>query len=167
MDLVEFLNKNQIRWCPLATLDKKVGVLPSRLYTECINDLDWRTMRLLNLFNLLTDEQLTELQQEPSEHIVIDTTRIHHIDIDDPKSTVSIETPYFLSCTKKLPHFFTTFDNKGTFFGKLKDRGGDYLSGLGSYAIRDSLVYNYDLSILKINIDEYKCPQSSQHLHSR
>jgi hypothetical protein len=167
MDLVDFLDLHGIRWCPLASLKQKEGLLPSRPYTECINELDWRTMRLLNLFNLLDDDQLEELQQEQSEYIVIDTTNIHQIDIDDKESDIHLDTPYFLSCRKQLPHFFTIFDSKGAFFGTLKEKAGDYLSGIGSYAIRDSKVYNFMTPILKINIDEYKCLTGFQSLLSK
>jgi len=160
MLLIDFLDSRGIKWCPIESLDIKDGKLPATPYTQYINDFSWNYMRNLNTFNFLTNDQLDELKQVPTEYIVVDTSKIHQIDIDNPNSNIYIDTPYYLSCHKKLPHYFVKYDPPPDmpFFGKVQPYEGDYLSGLGTYAHRDQEVFNFDKPIAEINIYDYtKC----------
>jgi len=89
---------------------------------------------------------------EEGDYILIDTTVVHQIDIDEPCKMMDeliLDFPYYESKTKKLPHFFCRM-NAGGMFGQFNDCKVDYMRGFPVHAKRDAIVHNAHLPIKNI-----------------
>jgi hypothetical protein len=106
---------------------------------------------------------LTEIYADETDWIAIDTTDIHQLDIDDPKWEYDLEAtallidenervPYFLSLTKKCPHYFLKTKDKATKNCWQTSKvplpySHDVLTGQWSFAKRDEVVCDHTWNI--------------------
>ena len=113
MKLIEYFNKNNILWQPIELLSGKVSNKEPQ-YNQM-----GRYMPKSNDFKKLDKQVIIDRQkyQDAFNHGAVDLRMVHHIDVDFKKDkTYTDETlkfvqecknnfPYFLSSTKKQPHF--------------------------------------------------------------
>lgn len=144
MDIVTYLNENNIHWMPIHLEIKKVKG-KNRKYLR-----SYKEDGKMPSYTELADKTIIENRQswiDSYEYIWIDTRIINQIDVDgeiDPK----LDTPYFQSITKKSPHYFI----KG-FYGFSKKRSPtkwedvELLSGQGSYAHKSCKVFDSEKNI--------------------
>ena len=145
MDIITYLNANKINWMPINLEIKKVKG-KNRKYLRPYNEDS-----SMPSYTELSDKKIVEERQswiDTYNYIWVDTRVVNQIDVDgeiDPK----LDTPFFQSITKKSPHYFI----KG-FYGFTKKRSPtkwndvELLSGQGSYAEKNCLVYNTSKKIL-------------------
>ena len=92
------------------------------------------------------------------EHIAIHTGDVCHIDVDNLNMTPALHSqveewktrwPYYLSASKKLPHFFVKFDEpfKNDRLGKTKYEGIEILSGQWGWCPKTADIINADKEI--------------------
>lgn len=145
MNILEFLDTHTIDWIPLnisiGTDGKKIQQPPKGLsFKDGIVH-----------FKGIDEETLKLWQSRVGEcsHIAIDTRTVHQLDIDDPDIPTDIQelkesTPYFLSSTKKLPHFFfksSSAPKKDKQFRNGNEKH-EMLTGIWSYCPKDAKLYN-------------------------
>ena len=146
MNIIEFLNKNNILWFPIDLNVNNGKKIPSSKHYK----IDY------NDFINKTREEIIDRQKyiSESDYIGIDTNIIHQIDVDtDPEKYEYLKKdyPYFGSVSKGYPHFFVKFDkNEQKLF---KYRHGDVLTGQWSYCKANEQVFNYETPINKF----YSC----------
>ena len=145
LPLPEYLKKQNIPWFPinLEVIDGEKVLQPYR---------ETGARPSFNDFKNFTQEDLHKRQAYPYKYIAMDTSRVGHIDVDDPEEDdpqSRQEYPHFLSTTKKLPHYFTEFDKAEgeTRKSVLGVDGKDFLCGVWSFAPRDGEVINPDAPI--------------------
>lgn len=111
MKLVDWLDKNEIRWFPIKIRLENGKKVPQRTdgfetYEEWVDT--WNP----------TDDDIVRMKQGAGtcNAIAIDTSKIHQFDVDCVQPFIHVvrrSGPWFPSFTKKLPHaFYTT--NKPT-----------------------------------------------------
>ena len=168
MNIIDFLNKNDIAWFPIElsfNTDKTSKSLSdpkfSELYSSpcyCVNNSPFRPKT--NDFENLDKSVIKKRQSllHLANAIAIDTRNIFQIDIDthdydDYFDTIKFNTPYFESLTKKLPHMFiksnfspskNKYDLYNNGVGKI-----DFLAGLWSWCDKNTIVHN-TLVLVKI-----------------
>jgi len=170
--LVTALETLDIKWQPINI------VINARTQKKEPNPVDGATWLAKSTdFTDGGELSLSELSRRQSmvcrgTHLCIDTRKIAQIDVDCPDmmghqliKRLMETTPYFLSCTKKLPHFFVAI--KGTrpnvttlplkMFGKKTDGQWrvEVLCGKWSWAVKDEIVYNSGKDVVEITEDEF------------
>lgn len=160
MLIIEFLKKHDIRWIPIHL---EIEITSRGKIKKNLKPYENGKMPSYNdLSNLdLVNERQKLISKY--EYIWIDTNFVNQIDIDgdiDPK----LESPYFNSVTKNKPHYFVSGFlgfNKKRCNTKWKDV--ELLCGQGSYAKKDYMVCNANMSIKDYsgNINEVLIETSS------
>lgn len=147
MDIIEYLNKHGILWEPLI-LSNKVPVAFDDFLPKT-NDY--------HLEPSIVKER--QKKHTDSEYIAIFTDKIAQIDIDDENfnKTFSIDSPYFLSCKKRLKHYFVKVRSTGV---RKEFLYGDLLTGQWSFCKRGELVQDSHIPIASIKIKDL--PQKSK-----
>ena len=114
-------------------------------------------MKLIDFLNLhkIHWRPIDEIfySQKKGDYIMIDTNQVNQLDIDEPcplMHELIDKLPYFESNTKKLPHFFCHLESKRALIGCLPDCKVDVLTGIPTYALRDTIVHNARLPIGRI-----------------
>tara|TARA_R110000851_G_scaffold82048_3_gene180045 strand:- start:77 stop:2374 length:2298 start_codon:yes stop_codon:yes gene_type:complete len=157
--LTDYLKHNNIAWFPinLEVIDGKKQLTPYKETHACPTTNDFKN---------LTQEDLRIRQQYTYKYIAIDTSRVGHVDVDDPvhdSESARQEYPHFLSTTKKLPHFFTEFERaEGDIRKSILTTGLDYLCGMWSFAPRYGEVINPATTIPKMVLPNPKIEQTYQ-----
>lgn len=150
MDIIEFLTIHDILWQPILLNDK----IPQKFDKSFMPKVD-------DYKNLSLDEiKKRQKTNTKSIHIAIYTNKINMIDIDHKNALKKYEflkeNPYFLSISKKLPHYFVKIKDFQ------KDRlgiiGGDILTGQWSYCLRDSKVVNNNNEIQDYSVKRFDIP---------
>lgn len=147
--IIDFLTKHDIRWVPINISIKDGGKVPLAPFGLVLGNG-------VVHFKNVSDETLKKFQSRLDEcsHIAIDTRTVHQLDIDDPDMPEDIKeylssVPYFLSSTKKLPHFFFKSDNdvtKDKYFRNNNEKH-EFLTGIWSYCPKNAVVMNADCAI--------------------
>lgn len=144
IDIITFLNENNINWMPINLEIKKVKGKNRKFLRPYKEDSSMPS------YTELSDKTIVEKRQKwinSYPHIWIDTRIINQIDVDgevDPK----LDVPFFKSTTKKSPHYFIQ-----GFYGFAKKRSPtkwadvELLSGQGSYAEKNAVIYNPEKEI--------------------
>lgn len=152
MNIIEFLNKHDIKWCPVElsmpskkpTFFKKIGKSGIQIPSNKRDDPYFMFDDLNKIYKTIQNEQ------NDTEFIWIDTNKVSHLDIDG-ETDFKIEAPYFKSITKQFPHYFiskTSLTTKTRHGTSLSDGCPiDLLRGQSSYCRRDAIVSNADLPI--------------------
>ena len=146
MDILEYLKKNDILWEPVRILNEggKKKTVPFATFTPKTND-----------YIKLTKEEIIKRQQteEPYDTIGIFTNDVqqYDIDVDGYDNKLFENTPYFKSVSKKLNHYFLKVS--GTDKDSYEVRGGDLLCGKWSFCKKDAKVYNHELPIKSISVE--------------
>lgn len=159
--VIEFLTKHDIKWIPI-NLNRKEPIAPRGLsLTDGVVH-----------FIKISDEKIAEFQSRIDEcsHIAIDTRSIHQLDIDDPSMPDDIreymnDVPYFLSSTKKLPHFFFKTENmicKNKYYRENNNKH-EFLTGQWSYCPKDAQVFNHANEIPNWSVNTIDPPKPKAH----
>ena len=145
MDIVEFLEKNEINYFPI---NLEINVSASGKIKKVLRPYSDGCMPS---YNELSDHNLINFRKKKFNylrHVWVDTSKVNQIDVDgevDP----NLNTPYFKSVSKLKPHYFV----KG-FLGMNRKRTDtkwenvELLCGQGSYCSKDILVINAEKNIL-------------------
>jgi P4 family phage/plasmid primase-like protien len=175
--VIPFVERHRLKWQPInldikwdenkQKYDKKLQ--PSREYNHRPSSKD---------FENLDDEVLKERQSylDSYDHIAIDSGNIYHIDVDNlnmsPELRSQVEEwktqwPYYLSASKKLPHFFVRFDEafENDRVAKTKFEGIEILSGQWGWCHKAAEIFNAekDIPMLKKSrwVDEHRVKGAS------
>jgi len=159
MNIIEYLDKNNIKWFPANVQTKVENSLVKKLQEPLITSYGSISYVPKNTdFDECIDFKIRQTIVDHFDYIVIDTSVVNQIDIDDPAFNQEDlkKFPYFDSMLKKLPHYFVYIDHKKLSDNKLSYwygnkaftnkviniEGGDILCGLWSYCRKDAIVYN-------------------------
>lgn len=143
-NIIEFLNKYNILWEPIALNKKK----PVKIGNFKANPDD---------YHLLDRSIIIERQKTPSEYIAIFTNEINQYDVDVKGFKIDDKfknLPYFESVTKKLPHYFLIVEN--TTKNRHTAMGADILCSQWSYCKRDTIVYNCNENIKNFKLEDFE-----------
>lgn len=158
MDIVDFLNKNDIKWFPIyiELINGKKQVNANKHFDIFGYKMD------MNDFKKIDSNELKKRQNllDKSNFIAIDTNEIQQIDIDDTEmNEEDIDkykdiSPYYLSISKELPHIFVKLEDSKNFSKREKHCNNDkieVLNGQWSFCNKDTKVFNNekDIEILK------------------
>jgi len=142
VNIIDYLNNNNIKWFPLTINDKKEPIFFEKgNYMPKTND-----------FKNLKDYELKNRQHfiNDTDYIAIDTNDIQQLDIDNPELlqndnifNLKNTTPYFLSINRKMPHYFIVFKNKFKDCINLID--ADLLLGQWAYCHKNIYIYNSEM----------------------
>lgn len=148
MTLTAFLDSNNIKWFPI-NLEVNPEEKKSKNLLPIKHNFYGYGMPTTNDFNNLTDREIKNRQTlaDKYNYIAIDTTDIQHIDVDNPETKFSLKDqgPYYLSVTKKLPHFFVKVNRAETFKyreGWVDDPKIELLNGQWAFAKKYTEVIN-------------------------
>ena len=123
-DIVKYLDDKNILWqpCPIQIIKNQDGTFKKTPRYVCFPNTNNGFMpKQTDFTNPSIDRSEIEQRQAALpyvDHIASDTTAIVQIDVDNTDMTPEISEvvndwkkrfPYYLSATKKLPHFFVTF----------------------------------------------------------
>ena len=161
LPLTEYLDNKNIPWFPI---NLSFGPERTEKHPKGKKDLEkyqeTRCKPSFNEFKTLTPEALRKRKEYPYEHIAIDTSRVGHIDVDDPEvddPQTRKEYPHYLSVGKKLPHYFTLFDRaEGDDRKLIQTTGKDYLCGTWGWAPRHGVVINPDIPFPRLGLPNPK-----------
>ena len=122
MSIIQFCNKNNIKTLPirLSIKDNKKCYLDAKS-----GDGKWAdgrgnfTIKDFEKFDFATCKGLTQLYIDETDYVGVDCTNVQQLDIDDttgnyldsPHAKECAKYPYFLSLTKKMPHYFIYTDH--------------------------------------------------------
>ena len=142
MDIKEYLDKHSIEWFPINISIENYKKVPSRVagYEDGEPWVDtWRP----------TKNEIEHMKTFLGEcnAIVMDTTTVHHLDIDVPSVFVHIirrSEPWYESFTKKLPHSFYIGTRQFV-------PGAELLVGRWAFAPKNALVHNFEIDIPVFN----------------
>lgn len=146
MNIIEFLNRQEILWFPI-NLELKT-IQSTGKTKKMLRAYSDGTMPSYNDFNNKTlIQERIDKYSNVFKSIWIDTKIVNQIDVDgdiDP----NIETPYFKSVTKQKPHYFVLgFHQLPRKRIDTKWSNVELLCGQGSYAESTQEVFNADLDI--------------------
>jgi len=156
MNGIEYLNFQKIKWFPIniQVIDGKKELLP---YTE-------EGIRPNYKIDFDNFELLNKRQTYKYDTIAMDTRNVQQIDIDSDEANnmfnAKDKSPYFLSRSKKLPHYFINLadnlEHPKTFKPFPNNNDIDLLNGTWSYASIDFVVENANMPFSTITIDSKK-----------
>jgi hypothetical protein len=138
MNIREYLNRNNIDWFPINIKIVKGSKVPSRIadYEDGHPWVDsWRPGA--------SEIEHMKTYLDQCNAIVVDTTNVHHLDMDLPTVYTQIvrnSEPWYPSFTKKLPHAFYTGNRQPV-------PGSEILIGRWAFAPKDALVHNFNIKI--------------------
>ena len=158
MNGLKYLNSQNIKWFPIniQVIDGKKELLP-------YNEEGIRPNYKIDFDNI----ELLKKRQKYNNYdtIAMDTRNVQQIDIDTPEADDIFNEfksthPYFLSRSKKLPHYFIklrdNLEHPKTFKPIPNNNDIDLLNGTWSYASIDFVVENADMRFHTITIDPKK-----------
>jgi P4 family phage/plasmid primase-like protien len=165
MTLITFLNNNNIKWFPIdleINLEKKTKKpLPIK------HNFYGYGMPKMTDFKELTDREIKNRQTlaDKYDYIAIDTTDIQQVDVDNPETDFSLkdQAPYYLSATKKLPHYFVRVNRAEAFKnreGWVDDPKIELLNSQWAYAKRDIEIINPESDVPTFEWKSWKKQES-------
>lgn len=160
MNCLDFFNKNNIQWMPINIDDEKK---PIRVNHASYNNSSFN-IPTFNDFKKLNDKEINDRHKayDICNMIAFDTTKINILDVDSPKAeeifnNIKNNYPYFLSIRKRLPHIFILLDDEYLISNKHQykkdDIDFDLLHGQWSYISKDTIIYNDNKEIKKLDHD--------------
>jgi P4 family phage/plasmid primase-like protien len=167
MNVVEYLNNNNIEWFPIKVLMKDNndgrGVQKTLVLFDN-DDLKRGAISYKQAFTEFANKSPEEIKKRHSnleyfDTIAIDTTEVAQIDVDttDHKEKVKSLTdnyPYFKSVGKGLPHIFMKMENPPTCSRfQTKYEGIEVLTKQWSYCNKNAIVLNAENDIPNISYD--------------
>lgn len=164
--IVDFLSNNNINYFPISIRIKEDG-------KKELLKINGRFPKTTD-FNTLSLQELKERQKTKSSHIAIDTNNIYHIDVDfkddieyskeeiDFVNELKAKCPYYKSSSKERgKHLLfkskNVIDNnsKKLKFLRDKEHSIELLSGLWGWCKAEATVYNSNLEIPTLDLEEY------------
>jgi hypothetical protein len=145
MNIIDFCDTHSIPWIPI-NMEVKNGKKILNPYTE--------TNKRASCKDILVPSVVKSRRKliAKYDYIWIDTRNIQQIDVDgdcDPE----LKTPYFLSATKKKPHYFVLgFSQVGKARVDTRWKKVELLCGQPSYAKKTDVVYNVKTSFLDYSL---------------
>lgn len=152
MNVIDYLNKNNILWEPIIIKFDNGKKIPN-------NEVSFKGITYMpkaDDYKKIKKEEIYKRQQvlEKCEYIAIFTNEIAQLDIDYENKVFDEwkkDTPYFESVKKKMPHFFIKYN------GGSKDTDvGEILNGTWSYCKKNSIVYNADNYPKEVDLNYFK-----------
>jgi phage/plasmid-associated DNA primase len=159
MKIIEYLDKNKIDWFYINLNINKWKKKELCNYTKIENGheltLDRPSVKDFENIHLVKERQSHHYE---SDYIAIDTSKVYQIDVDtvdeegngyvpEEYKTLELMIPYYLSSTKKLPHFFILPEKKSNKMRFDLEKNVEILSGQWSYASVESEVINCEKPI--------------------
>lgn len=148
MTLTAFLDNNNIKWFPINLKIRVNQEGTKKILLPISHAYYGHGMPDMNDFKNLTDHQIKNRQTlaDKYDYIAIDTNEIQQIDIDNPDTQFNMEcqAPYYMSATKKLPHYFVKVNGADTFKNReswIHDQNVELLNGQWSYALKSTEVF--------------------------
>jgi hypothetical protein len=157
MNIIDFCNKHNILWEPIALGIRKDD--NGQINKDLRKFFAGNYMPKTNDYQL--DPKIIKDRQKfinSTPFIAIFTNIVQQIDIDresDYYDDLKTKAPFFLSVTKQLPHYFFFIDNDDPSGLKkcIDIKCGDVLNGQWSYAHKDAVVFNADMPFPRIDIN--------------
>lgn len=160
--VIDYCDEHDIKWIPInITLEKdKTGRVIKKPFNDEYLKKNPKNIGS-NALQITSDEDLKYYQKfyMKYDYIGIDTTHINQIDIDDKDQVEKYKflndiCPSFLSCNKRMPHFFCNYlhkTNLNTSNNNIIFKHIDFLTGQWSYCKRDETIINGHLPIIDID----------------
>ena len=149
-NIIDFCNDNKISWQPVLlkiSKDEKVPIPFSNGILPKTNDIKMKK-----------DLTKTHYLLDQTDYIAIYTDKIQQLDVDSKDFIYETDfehiknCPYYLSCTKNLPHYFMYCDSEKD---KTPIKNGDLLTGCWSFALKNSKVFNFNNQIQSFKVKQF------------
>lgn len=157
--VIPFVERHKLKWQPI-NLDIKWNKNKNKFDKVLLTSREYNRKPTSKDFKELDDEVLRSRQSylDSYDHIAIDSGKVHHIDVDNLNMSAELESqveewkkqwPYYLSASKKLPHFFVRFDEafENDRVAKTKFEGIEILSGQWGWCPKAAEIYNAEKEI--------------------
>lgn len=166
MKIREFCNSRGIKWFPIRI---RIEIDENGNQKKFFDGKDIKLgyVPKTDDFKKLDDKVLKSRQEDTPEnfyeYIAIDTRIICQVDVDENEENYDylkkVKTPYFLSATKKMPHFFVIRDDPED-DKRYKNQSSkpcgkdiDYLNGVWGWCHKDQIVKNSKKEFYKMRND--------------